>query len=81
MSEENQNTNIILQVSGGNYIKLKRVDVHADYVDAAGNPLTSDGLTDTGNDYIARRPPERDSIDTTLLNKTSRNNFLKANEV
>ena len=42
MSEENQNTNIILQVSGGNYIKLKRVDVHADYVYEAGNTLNSD---------------------------------------
>ena len=69
MSEENQNTNVILQVSGGNYIKLKRVDVHADYVDADGNPLTSDGLTDTGNYYIALNPPELEKIDPTLLKK------------
>jgi len=57
----------IVQVSEGVYIKLKQVDVHADYVDANGNPLSANGAVDTGNYYLALTPDKLSALDATLL--------------
>ncbi len=45
---------LIVQRTDGSYIKVKSVDVHAEYVNADGSPrLNSEGIADTGN-YVER---------------------------
>jgi hypothetical protein len=50
---ENEVNSLIVQRADGSYMRVKRVDVHVEYVNADGTPAELNGKIDSGNNALS----------------------------